>query len=137
MRPRLDRILLAVIALIFVVHSAAVALSWYYLYPWIDIPMHIASGFWIGLLFFYLFFERQQILRGELNFIQIAFLCTGFVAFIGAGWEVYEYLLEVFVIHLMPFGGSVPGLHFDTLKDLFDDTVGGALASVWYFYSRK
>jgi hypothetical protein len=36
----------------------------------------------------------------------------------------------------VPFGGSIEGLHFDTLKDLFDDTVGGAIAAAWYYWSR-
>lgn len=98
--------------------------------------MHIAGGFWLGLLFFYLFFERQQILRGDFSFVQTAFLCTGFVAFIGVGWEVYQYLLEVFVQNAIPFGGSMAGEHFDTLKDLFDDTMGGALATFWYSWFR-
>lgn len=133
MRLRLDLILFALIAAIFVAHSTAVSLSWYFVYPWIDIPMHIICGFWTGLLFMYLFLERQRVLSADIGFINLAFLCLGFVAFIGVGWEFYEYFSSVFLLQQMPFGGSAPGAHFDTLKDLFDDLLGGLLAMTSYY----
>ena len=95
--------------------------------------MHIVCGFWIGLLFMYLFLERQRVLSKDIGFINLAFLCLGFVAFIGAGWEVYEYFSSVFLLQQIPFGGSVPGAHFDTLKDLCDDLLGGLFAVALYF----
>ncbi|OGY98332.1 MAG: hypothetical protein A2855_01000 [Candidatus Liptonbacteria bacterium RIFCSPHIGHO2_01_FULL_57_28] len=133
---RLDRILLALIAVIFVAQSAAVAFLWYDTNPWIDIVFHVVGGLWIGLLFIYLYFERWHVLPQGLGFFALLFLTTGFVALIGTGWELFEYFSAVFVAGYVPFGGSIPGVHFDTLKDIFNDTVGGALVALWYYLSR-
>lgn len=98
--------------------------------------MHIFSGFWIGLLFFYLFLERRRILSADIGFIPLTCLAIGFVASMGIAWEFYEYLLQVYMGNLTTFGDSLPGVHFDTLKDLFDDLMGGILAMLWYYWFR-
>lgn len=133
---RFDRILLAIIAVIFIVHGLANVLFWYDLYPWIDIPMHIVGGFWTGLFFFYLFMERWQVVPAKTHFVPLGFLCGGFVAGVGVVWELYEYLSAV-SSGLVVFGGSLQGLHFDSLKDLFNDLIGGGLAAVAYWGFRK
>lgn len=130
---RLDLVLLAVIVLILAVHGFATAFSWYFVHPWVDIPMHIAGGFWLGLLFFYLFTERRQVLPRDVSLWPTVFLCLGFVALVGIGWELYEYIASAFLGGRMDFGDSSPGAHFDTLKDLFDDLVGGGLAVGSYY----
>ena len=136
---RLDRIVLGGIILIFAAHLAASIFGWYSNPGWVDIPIHIAGGAWLGLLFFYLFTQRWNILTLNTNRVALFVLCVGFAAFIGLGWEIYEYLTNVFVAHNFPFGGGAPGLYFDTLKDLFDDVIGGALTALWsrrYLYSK-
>jgi hypothetical protein len=120
-RPRfgLDKILLALIVLLLAVHALGTALDWYFTYPWLDIPMHLGGGLFAGLFFFYVFFERWQILPRNMGIVPTAILALGFVALTGTLWEFYQYLL--------PSGGEPAGTYADTLKDLLNDLVGGGV----------
>lgn len=132
----MDKIVLGVLAAIFAVHGAATWFSWYYIFWWFDIPMHIVCGAWLALLFFYLFRDRLKVLSSP-GFIATLFLALGFVSFIGVGWEIYEYLVSVFVAKKIPFGGSGAGDYFDTLKDLLDDVFGGFVATCLVYWHDK
>lgn len=129
--------LLIIIVIIFIGNYLGYSEGWYFnlclpvtcLY---DIPMHIAGGIWIGLLFFYLKNRFGYGFFGEKNLVWDLVSVLGFVAIVGVFWEFYEYLLDVFVQKKYPFGGEGNRGVLDTLKDLFDDLIGGALAFLLY-----
>ena len=131
MRPlpleRLALLLLSTVAVIATIHATATATGWYYTHPWIDIPLHILGGIFIGTLFVYLFFVRFRVL-GTLSFFPKLILGLGFVALIGIGWEWYEIFVDVVILNHYTLFHAPGYLHFDTLKDLFDDLVGGTIA---------
>ncbi|MEK7608283.1 MAG: hypothetical protein AAB495_01760 [Patescibacteria group bacterium] len=133
----MDKIVLGVLLVISLAHGLASWFSWYYTIWWLDIPMHIAGGFWVALLFFYLFRDRTKGFLPSSGFLTTIFFSLGFVALVGVGWEFYEYLGEVFVVKAIPFGGSEAGLHFEILKDLFDDLLGGFIATCLVYRLRK
>ena len=123
----MQKFLLGFLILILGVHIAGNIYGWY-LTTHLDIPMHIAGGAWVALFFFYLFSQRSGNFLPDNKLVQLIF-ALGFVALIGVGWEFYEYLADVFIKHNTAFGCMQPGTLFDTLKDLFDDLIGGTVAA--------
>jgi len=96
--------------------------------------MHIMGGMFIALLFFYLFIERFKLVSLQTNSVALFFAAVGFVMLVGVLWEFYEYLAEVFIQHQYLFACASPGGLFDTLKDLFDDLVGGIISGWTYIW---
>lgn len=98
----------------FAVHTIAYVNNSYNLLPWIDIPMHIAFGMWLALLFLYPNFSRY-----EKNFLAIFTI----VMVAGLGWEVIEFLYDS--LYALP-NGVPPAQHgaIDTITDIINNTVG-------------
>jgi hypothetical protein len=97
----------------------------FFLIWWLDIPVHILSGMWVALLFLALYYHADHIGRKEHSvfFVVVFALCSALV--IGLLWEVYEFVIE----RSMDSGDVRLD---DTLKDLCDDLIGGAIAA-WLF----
>lgn len=64
------------------------------------------------------------------------FVIVSIVVFLGAGWEVFEFILDQYFI--------VPGISpyqkmrlQDTIADLVFDTMGAFAAGSLYFFSKK
>jgi Na+/glutamate symporter len=147
---RLAFILSAILATQIINEVVFDRLNLYYELPWLDIPMHIWGGFLFGVLFcVFTVVTKQRFLFGgscEKNSDKVNFACfreqikSGhekikneistkvlflnilfFVICIGVAWEIYEYLLGL--AHIKVWGGW-----FDTIKDLFDDSIGAYIA---------
>lgn len=87
--------------------------------PWLDIPMHIWGGFLFGSLFIFC----SDFKNSKSSWVLILL----FVFIIGFVWEVYEYIHDIY--YVVQWGGWL-----DTIKDLCDDLIGGAIA---YFLFAK
>ena len=124
------RFLAALLILIAIFHYIGLAERLYWAFPWYDIVMHIAGGFWTGLLFFYIFEERFQFYSSRTNPLITFALVLGFAALIGVLWEFYEYLADVFILKKHPLTAQ-QGSVFDTLLDLFNDLVGAGFAALF------
>lgn len=133
----MQRYLLVLIFLIFVVHVAALWNEIYYTHSWVDIPMHMAGGVFIGLLFYYLFVERHGYLNPNEHPWTFLLLGLGFTALIGVAWEWYEYFSQVYIQHTVVWGLAEPYALFDTLFDLFNDIFGGAVAILLVRFFRS
>ncbi|MDO8576559.1 MAG: hypothetical protein Q7R90_04570 [bacterium] len=94
--------------------------SYFWTIWWWDILLHVLGGVWAGLLGAWVagfFGIRITLVR-----------CALFALAIGVSWETFEYINSL--------GGSVfMSYTADIIKDLFDDTLGGALA--YYLVQRK
>ena len=123
----MKKFILSLLLAIFAAHTLALSLGWYYSMWWFDIPMHIAGGVWVASAFFYIARERRIL---PANPIAAFLFCHGIVALIGELWEFYEFLADIYVFHTYTPLAAPGGLHFDTLKDLFDDLVGGSVATL-------
>lgn len=126
-RTTVAPVLLAILSAIVAVHYLATWYDWYHTVWWIDIPLHIAGGAFIGVLFIYLFRERFDVLRAMHWFPTLAF-GVGFVAIIGIGWELYEFWVDVWLLHKYAANNFPGWVHGDTLLDLINDMLGGAVA---------
>ncbi|MEI6553484.1 MAG: hypothetical protein WCO09_02850 [bacterium] len=105
----------------------------YWLFPWFDIPMHISGGFMVAL-----FAQTgiDHLLKTgvcvhivdyiKLNKRRIIWTLLSVVA-VGVFWEFVEWFLGV-------TDGLGPISRLDTIKDVFDDIIGGVLG-VWFWNS--
>ena len=127
MRNTIASILLTIVAAIVAVHYLATWYGWYYSVWWLDIPLHAMGGAFIGVLFFYLFRARHNVLE-NVNTIPFIILGVGFVATIGIVWEFYEFWTDVWLLHKYAADNFPGWVHGDTLLDLLNDMLGGAVA---------
>jgi len=127
MQRRLQLILFGIIAVITPLHYCGVIFGWYYAVFWFDILMHIIGGIFIGALFVYLFRVRRNFLKTE-SVLTFIILGAGFTVLVGVLWEFYEFFMDVVIFKQYSLLNTPGEIHFDTLKDLFNDIVGGAIA---------
>ncbi len=126
--------LIGVIALL---HALATLYGWYYTIRWFDIPMHVAGGVWVALWFAYDIVSRRRWIDGR-RFMPFLVFGIATVALVGIVWEFYEFFLDIIVLKSYALNAAPGYLHFDTLKDLFDDILGGviALCLTWFWFFR-
>jgi hypothetical protein len=99
-----------------VLHSIALTFSLYWVYLWLDIPMHILGGATVALGYQSKFLLKR--IEHRLSFGLPATVL--FVLMIGGAWEVYEYLVDPI---LTEYG-------IDTVLDLVMDAVGAMFGYV-------
>ncbi len=122
-------IILALILFIASVNLLADYWHLYYYIWWLDIPMHILGGLWIGLTVLSIYYRKSK--RGKKDHLPLFVytLTIATVLFIGIAWEIYEFAVDRVVA---AFGISLG----DSLKDLVDDLLGGVLAA-FIFVRRR
>ncbi len=120
----ISSLILAFIVAVF--HSLAIENSWYWLYWWMDVLMHVFGGLLIGLLAlaFHSYFSLDRSTKNLFVFVIVLVLV------IGVGWEIFEYTTNVFVAE-EPFP--------DAFHDLFADLAGGLFSFVigYLIYGAK
>lgn len=104
-----------------VIDFLAVELSLFWVYRWLDIPMHMLGGATVALGYQSRFMLQRWIAR--LSFTLPATIIV--VMMVGVSWEIFEYAVGAVV----PFGYV-----FDTVKDLTDDFIGSILG---YYVARS
>jgi ABC-type multidrug transport system fused ATPase/permease subunit len=97
---------------------------------WSDIPMHILGGMWVALIFKYLFLEKNNTSVKINGFWANLILCLGFVVLIGVLWEFYEFFVDSILF------AQYQQTLADTMKDLLDDMIGGAIVSAYYLIKK-
>jgi hypothetical protein len=133
---KLSLLIISTLFIILLIHIPATIYLWYYTFWWIDTPMHLLGGFFVGLLFFYLIkkFEIINLIdqnNHKNNFTLIIFAIS-FGALIGILWEFYEFGIDVLILKKYPYYNAFGYILFDTLKDLFNDLVGALWAGIIY-----
>lgn len=102
-----------------VLHGIALMFSLYWVYLWLDIPMHFLGGATVALGY-----QSRFLVHRFERYLSFGFGATlGAVLFVGGAWEVYEYLVDPI---LTEFG-------IDTVVDLIMDVLGGVAG---YFVAR-
>ena len=116
------------IACAFAIQPILLAFNLYDRWEWIDVPMHMIGGFVVAILAAGIIHHYQ--LNQKPWFFTLLF-SVSFVIFIGAGWELCEYLIG-FIL-----SSDIIGLLTvrDLLGDLFNDSLGAILA--WLIFIRK
>lgn len=130
MTPR-TRLLLPIVFLIWVIfgiHSIALMLHLYWVFPWFDILMHFLGGVWVGLFLLWFLYYSDYLSPTLLPKKTLAsILLFGFL--LGLLWEVFEIIVQ-----------SKTGVRFegnwaldtaiDLGMDIFGTTLGTLLGSV-------
>ena len=105
--------------------------------------MHFLGGFWValvGLVFIFDFkkpiFKEREILGFNLSggissALSALLIIVSFTVLIGALWEFYEFLWDIFISVKTP-AVIMGGDNVDTLKDLFFDLLGGSTCVLIY-----
>lgn len=111
------------IILIFFLNFIANKLYLYSSLLYFDMIMHFLGGFWLGLFFFWYFYDKVFPKFPNKYFIYIMFgvFTVGFI------WELYEIVVNA------SFAKDIFNLR-DTISDLICDTVGGLFS---YFGLKK
>ena len=120
-RKKLSRRAIGIAIFVFFLNVIAMKFYWYSSIWWLDMPMHIFGGVFVGLLYFLIFSVRNFSVRDVWKIL-------GWILLIGLGWEFFELFA---VNHLM----ESPFILLDTLSDLFFDLAGGSVAII-YFQKR-
>ncbi len=114
---KISRHALFLVIFVLGLNMLAMKFYWYYSIWHFDMLMHFLGGFFIGLMAFYLFVSRNF----SVSLAKILF----FVFLVGAGWEIFEILVNVFITgHLFNLADSV--------SDIFFDLAGGVSALLYY-----
>ena len=129
-----SKLLIAFLVFILVFHAFATFNYWYWIYLWLDMPMHFLGGFWVAMAFVYLISKYQFPVSNEFlkqNSLSFFIVILSFVAFIGVSWEFYEFFSDIVFfskgyLRIMQFGAA------DTIKDLFFDLLGGSVFLLIY-----
>lgn len=142
--------IIGLLIFILVVHVIATINHWYWTYQWFDIPMHFLGGALVAMVFLYLnpnFKIQNQKFTKLPNYLITIIITLSFVSLIGVLWELFEFLLDVFVVKTgyLSFPKAVPNtimntydIYRDTLGDLFFDLLGGfAMAAIFQFRKSK
>jgi hypothetical protein len=126
-----NRILAALFLLIWIlaaIHIAAESYFWYWTYRWLDIPMHVFGGMWLGLGVLWLKNHTgyvrglwQRLPKSNLAVALCGGLCIGLV------WEAYEYTIWQYIGTGLP-----PQYGPDTQLDLLMDATGAMLGYLAY-----
>ncbi len=117
--------------------SAVVAFHWiandtslYWIFRWLDIPVHMAGGFVASLGFIWLaatilYFSRSARLKAN----KAWFWGILGALVIGILWEFLETAYGL---------SGLRGIYFlDTIADIFNDTIGGVLGIFFWQYLSK
>ena len=125
-RKNLFKPLVYLVFFILLANFCANTFYWYSAIWYLDMFMHFLGGFWIGLLFFYLFPLKENIS------CKLCLKTLFFVLLIGVGWEVFELLINDVIAQ-----NSFDLL--DTVSDLFFDLSGGlcAILYIWKKLQKK
>ena len=130
-RKKFSMYIVVFILSILVINLMAVKFYWYFSIWWFDMVMHFLGGFWIGLLFIWLFSSKAfSFLRLSFEEINIKFIARTilFVLIIGVYWEAFEIVINNIIV-----GDKFNIL--DTLSDVFFDLAGGCFAII--YFSKK
>jgi hypothetical protein len=111
--------------LLAILHNLAIGLGWYFLYSWVDIPIHALGGFSVALLI-YAVMEKgmlsNQIVGMESMRIWSLFVITFGTLLVSIIWELLELVFYL---------TNDAGLSQETLSDIIFGIVGSLAA--WVF----
>lgn len=124
---QLPKEFVALIVFIALFNGLATVFYWYWEIRWLDKPMHVLGGFWLGGTGLWWYYHaHRNALKERMRTATFVMTCAVATAFIVGGlWEIFEYGLDLYVHRHWSA--------IDTTGDLIADIVGGVLVG---FYVR-
>lgn len=122
---------------VFFTNALSLGLGWYEVVPQIDIPLHLAGGFAVGMLALAILTDlrARKRLGAAPRWFEYLFV-VAFVTFVAVLWEFHEFLLDHTLVWLNHFERSQSSLA-DTMDDLFNGMIGGTVAFFCFSRARK
>lgn len=111
-RTRLAISIILLLCFLLGAHLAAFPLRLYWFLWWYDGLLHFMAGVVLGLTYVYFL----SLIHPNRSRFTNLFLFTAWVAAIGIGWEVFEYVFDI--------SSSIEGYALDTATDIVADTIG-------------
>lgn len=105
---------LATSAVLAVVNYIALQNYWFWMYRWLDTPMHILGGFALGSLLIAFLFRFRPL-----------YYVVGMVV-VAVGWELFEAMLGF---------TAQPDYVWDTAHDILNDALGSIMAYILARYT--
>jgi hypothetical protein len=121
--------LVALIILI-TLHAVGSYYSWYWVYSWFDVVVHIVSGLWVSLVMLWL-----ASVLGQINSLKEYKVKSFLIAFLsavlfGVVWEIFENISQTTFT-------NASGYSLNTAMDILNDGLGGVLAYLYFIRRRK
>lgn len=125
-------ILATLIVAIALVNGAADYWHLFFYIWWLDIPMHLVGGFWVGLsiLTYYFSYQHQFPKNDSVRFAVLLAVVGAFG--VSLGWEVFEFTVD-------RLNGIVRFDLIDTISDICNGVIGASVGTalfVWRGYNK-
>jgi len=131
------KFILGFLIFILFIHILAIINSWYWIFTWLDMPMHFLGGFWLAMVFLWILRKQNPKFIKLSNYLIVGIMTLGFVILIGVLWEFFEFGYDVLISSKGYFAAAQQGVA-DTMSDLFFDLLGGlAFLIICKFYINK
>jgi hypothetical protein len=104
--------------------------SWYWVYPWYDVVVHVAGGLWVALLILWvanIFGQVNSLKEYKVKIFLMAFVSA---VLFGIVWELVENYTNITAV-------DYSGYALDTALDIFSGALGGVLAYTYFVRRRK
>ena len=125
-------LLISIVTFLFIVifHFFALKHNWYWSIRWIDIPAHIVGGFWVSITALLVSLKIRHInkINGYRKKAIMVMLCS--VLIVAVFWEIFELIFKITSLHNV-------GYWKDTLDDIFNTFVGGAIGLLYFIKKKK
>lgn len=116
-------LIMVLLIFLFIFNNIAAKLSLYWIYRWLDIPMHFIGG----ALVTWFCFVAISWFRKDFYIPWIYALIFSFG--LGFVWEIIEFYMK--------FGQMIPEYCLDTVKDVLMDIIGGLVFYIAWDKFRK
>ena len=114
-------VLALLICFIWIVNAIANYWHLYFYIWWLDIPMHMLGGLWIGL-FLLTTYYRKALDASRFSALLVSMGAVVVTTIAGIGWEVFEYYFN-------NMAAALPFDLLDTLSDIGNDFIGAGSAA--------
>lgn len=112
-----------------IANAVAIRFHLFFFVSWLDIPMHVIGGLWVGLLTLAYYYSpriKEPKNHSDTRALRLAVLAT---LIVGVTWELFEFSLDKFIV----FG---PHDLKDSMDDLLNDLIGAVFAAEIFVTER-
>lgn len=122
------KLALLLFIIIAIVEICAGMFNWYYIFPQLDVPMHVMGGMLVG-------FATLAVLPESMSVLKKLFWVIVITMIIGLGVEIIEWFVDT-IFRPVSYQALQQG-SLDTYDDLLNDFLGGVLAFCFAYFSKR
>jgi hypothetical protein len=122
------KLALLLFVIIAIIQISASMFGWYYIFPQLDVPMHVMGGMLVASVVLAVLPESMSVLK-KLLWVFIV------VTVVGVGVELIEWLVDT-VVRPISYQSLQQG-SLDTYDDLLNNSLGGILTFCFAYFSKR